>query len=162
MIRRRETGGDTKSTMSPFPVLFSPFPVLFRFPLFLTVMNTVPIVPSKEVDGFWHQHILDTRKYAEDCDTLFGFFLHHFPYFGMRGVQDEANLAAAFAETRRIYEATFGESFPVAQDAQAEECSSCGPSSCGGAGCVNAECGGDIAPGDIMAVSVRPSFAATQ
>src|SRR5438132_6353874 len=29
------------------------------------------VVPSKEIDKFWHYHILDTAKYAEDCDLLF-------------------------------------------------------------------------------------------
>src|SRR5260370_35484177 len=28
--------------------------------------------PSQEVDEFWHQHILDTRRYREDCYTAFG------------------------------------------------------------------------------------------
>src|ERR1700719_1228582 len=43
------------------------------------------IVPSKIVDQIWHQHILDTYAYHEDCERIFGFYLHHFPYFGMRG-----------------------------------------------------------------------------
>lgn len=35
--------------------------------------------PSQEVDDFWHQHILDTRKYGEDCDRVFGHYIHHTP-----------------------------------------------------------------------------------
>lgn len=35
--------------------------------------------PSQDVDKFWHHHILDTAKYAQDCKDLFGFFLHHRP-----------------------------------------------------------------------------------
>jgi hypothetical protein len=46
------------------------------------------IAPSKDVDKFWHGHILDTMKYAEDCHNVFGFFLHHFPYLGMRDEED--------------------------------------------------------------------------
>jgi hypothetical protein len=38
--------------------------------------------PTKEVDFFWHQHILDTRAYALDCANCFGFFLHHVPAYG--------------------------------------------------------------------------------
>src|SRR4051812_5332671 len=49
------------------------------------------LTPTKTVDKFWHAHILDTLKYAEDCQNVFGYFLHHFPYFGMRGEQDTAN-----------------------------------------------------------------------
>jgi len=48
----------------------------------------VSFVPSKLVDNFWHEHILDTKSYAEDCDTLFGTFIHHYPYFGIYGRND--------------------------------------------------------------------------
>ncbi len=49
---------------------------------FLALKRTYPekeIVPNRVVDIFWHQHILDTMKYAEDCENLFGYFVHHFP-----------------------------------------------------------------------------------
>jgi hypothetical protein len=35
--------------------------------------------PTPEIDEFWHHHILCTHKYAEDCDRVFGRFLHHSP-----------------------------------------------------------------------------------
>ena len=35
--------------------------------------------PSDDVDEFWHQHILDTRKYREDCENLFGRYIDHTP-----------------------------------------------------------------------------------
>jgi hypothetical protein len=38
------------------------------------------IVPNDIVDTVWHTHILDTAKYAEDCQLLFGKFMHHYPY----------------------------------------------------------------------------------
>jgi hypothetical protein len=78
---------------------------------FLTLLATHPeetVAPSKDVDKFWHGHILDTLKYAEDCDKMFGNFLHHFPYFGMRGAEDAANLARAAENTRRLYLEEFG------------------------------------------------------
>src|SRR6266853_109065 len=77
----------------------------------LTLLATHPeetLAPSKDVDKFWHGHILDTLKYAEDCDKVFGCFLHHFPYFGMRGAEDAANLAKAAENTRRLYRQEFG------------------------------------------------------
>src|SRR4051794_13094372 len=55
------------------------------------------VVPCKIVDEIWHQHILDTRAYADDCDAIFGHFLHHFPYFGMRGDGDAQALMDAYA-----------------------------------------------------------------
>ena len=78
---------------------------------FLTLLVKYPeetIAPSKDVDKFWHGHILDTLKYAEDCQKLFGNFLHHFPYFGMRGAEDAANLAAAAKNMKRLSEKEFG------------------------------------------------------
>src|SRR5881628_461329 len=58
------------------------------------------IAPSKDVDKFWHGHILDTMKYAEDCQNVFGYFLHHFPYFGMRGKDDAAPLRAGIWQNK--------------------------------------------------------------
>jgi hypothetical protein len=67
------------------------------------------IVPCKIVDEFWHQHILDTRAYHEDCDAIFGGYLHHFPYFGMRGDDDAKALQDAYGETLARYREAFGE-----------------------------------------------------
>lgn len=67
------------------------------------------IVPHKAIDRFWHTHILDTRKYYQDCQDTFGFILHHFPFFGMRDDEDFAHLEAAGEETRDMYLEVFGE-----------------------------------------------------
>lgn len=67
------------------------------------------IVPNKIMDKFWHYHILDTRVYHRDCNTVFGHYLHHFPYFGMRGEQDAIDLKNSFLETKERYLETFGE-----------------------------------------------------
>lgn len=66
------------------------------------------IAPSMNADKFWHGHILDTMKYAADCKNVFGYFLHHYPYFGMRGEEDAARLKAAGKAMRRLYEQEFG------------------------------------------------------
>lgn len=64
-------------------------------------------VPNAPIDAFWHQHILDTRAYAKDCQNVFGFFLHHFPYFGLGG--DKTELNNSFDNTNHLYEEMFGE-----------------------------------------------------
>jgi hypothetical protein len=46
------------------------------------------ILVSKDVDEFWHNHILHTLKYAEDCQKVFGNFLHHNPQPVARSVAD--------------------------------------------------------------------------
>ncbi len=80
-----------------------------RFLILIARHPAENIVPSRDVDKFWHGHILDTAKYAEDCGRTFGTFLHHFPYFGMRGEQDAAALAEAARATGALYEKEFGE-----------------------------------------------------
>jgi hypothetical protein len=47
------------------------------------------LAPTKEIDTFWHHHILDTQKYIEDCNAVLGYYLHHFPYSGIRSSTDE-------------------------------------------------------------------------
>lgn len=37
----------------------------------------ISLVPTEEIDVFWHEHILDTKKYMNDCDYVFGKYLHH-------------------------------------------------------------------------------------
>ena len=82
---------------------------------FLFLMKTFPTeqtAPSVDVDTFWHYHILDTMKYAADCEQAFGYFLHHYPYIGMEGGADDAEVHQAAGERMRaIYEETFGESY---------------------------------------------------
>ena len=82
-----------------------------RYKRYLTLVAKYPrepITPDKDVDKFWHAHILDTRKYIDDCERVFGFYLHHFPYFGLRGADDAAALAKAGERTRELYAAEFG------------------------------------------------------
>jgi hypothetical protein len=82
-----------------------------QYKRYLTLVAKYPreaIAPDREVDRFWHAHILDTRKYIDDCERVFGFYLHHFPYFGMRGTDDAAALATAGERTRELYAAEFG------------------------------------------------------
>lgn len=82
-------------------------------------------VPSNYVDDFWHLHILDTMKYEDDCSQFLGYFLHHFPYFGMRGKQDAKNLTTAWMETRALYEKRFGE-IPESLWPISNRCPNCG------------------------------------
>lgn len=72
----------------------------------------VSVVPNKLVDKFWHEHILDTKSYAEDCQKTFGYFLHHYPYFGIHDEKDQENLQSSFDLTVQLYESRYGK-YPV-------------------------------------------------
>lgn len=79
------------------------------------------ICPTGPIDEFWHAHILDTRAYEKDCNLLFGEYFHHFPYFGMRGPEDRANLEAAFQESHDLFVLHYGID-PTAGDMNARSC----------------------------------------
>ncbi len=57
---------------------------------------TYSIVPNKIMDTMWHYHILDTKAYHKDCERVFGHYMHHYPYFGLRGESDAIDLHNAF------------------------------------------------------------------
>jgi len=81
---------------------------------FLFLMKQFPneqTAPLVDVDTFWHYHILDTMKYAVDCDAVFGYFLHHFPYIGLRGEDDLEAHERLGHRMQELYEETFGESY---------------------------------------------------
>lgn len=78
---------------------------------FLFLMKKYPDAgasPTVDVDTFWHYHILDTMKYARDCEQVFGYFLHHYPYVGIGEGSDEGEHVHAGERMREIYEAEFG------------------------------------------------------
>jgi hypothetical protein len=91
---------------------------------------SLEIVPTKLIDEVWHQHILDTRAYAKDCEDMFGEFLHHYPYFGMRGEEDQANLQACFERTQVIWKDYFGVPIFETQAVRCEGHACHSPSSC--------------------------------
>ena len=63
------------------------------------------IVPwSQDMDDLWHEHILDTNRYAQDCQTIFGRFIHHDPNLAKGSTKQ----VAAFSETKRLYNEAFG------------------------------------------------------
>ncbi|WP_122388234.1 glycine-rich domain-containing protein, partial [Pseudomonas savastanoi] len=68
--------------------------------------NVLP--PLLEVDEIWHHHILDTRAYITDCEHIFGYYFHHYPYFGTRGEKDKKNLRIAFKLVQDLYKEEFG------------------------------------------------------
>ena len=85
-----------------------------RFLILMKLYPNEPTAPLEDVDTFWHYHILDTMKYAADCESVFGYFLHHFPYVGMRGEEDAADLVRIGNRMQELYEHTFKESYAAA------------------------------------------------
>jgi hypothetical protein len=69
-------------------------------------------------DLLWHQHIIDTQKYATDCQSILGRFLGHLPIYGKPSAQEKA----AYEATQALYLEAFG---AVPQDLRPLERASC-------------------------------------
>ena len=107
--------------------------MLATFSLTITPF-VLTIAPTAEVDAFWHAHILDTRKYFQDCATIANRYLHHFPYLGMLGEDDKLNLEKAGRERLRLLNSEFDLDSEICMelesvcsgDAGCKSCKSCG------------------------------------
>jgi hypothetical protein len=96
---------------------------------FLYLMKAFPHVqtaPLVDVDTFWHYHILNTMKYARDCEQAFGYFVHHDPSLGMEGENGMELQQQAGERMRELYESTFGDSYVRAAEVSAAWCTGTG------------------------------------
>jgi hypothetical protein len=81
-------------------------------------------VPSIELDTFWHNHILYSKKYFEDCTNLFGKYLHHNPNFD----ENQNTLNQVFNKTKRYLKRHFKDINPnvnYKENLYMAVCSSC-------------------------------------
>lgn len=115
-----------------------------RYLAMIIVLPNEPLAPSHPIDDYWHAHILDTAAYARDCQLLAGKFIHHFPYFGIRGEDDAAALRAGFELTLALYRAIFEIDIPDVWFAAPQGLATkhplggprkCRPPICGGSSC---------------------------
>ncbi|HEY9614437.1 glycine-rich domain-containing protein [Allocoleopsis sp.] len=92
------------------------FCAIRRYKTFLFVSYLYPkisLVPTQDIDYLWHCHILHTRKYRQDCETIFGYFIDHEPNSELWGEANEPILDNAFAQTEALlsqFEGCFEES----------------------------------------------------
>jgi len=70
------------------------------------------LAPSSLVDVIWHSHILDTKRYMEDCNKIFGYYLHHNPSFDPNE-EEQTELVEKFNKMLSYYERLFGYSAPM-------------------------------------------------
>lgn len=72
------------------------------------------IIPTRAIDEAWHSHILYTREYTQDCQRIFGKYMHHNP-----ATDEEAEhniMDENYTLTLRLYEKHFQESYEHALD----------------------------------------------
>ena len=82
----------------------------YRRFLILNMENPeLKLAPTSLMDKAWHTHILDTRRYAEDCEAMFGRFLHHHPsYKGVESAERDEVLMRASERMASLYSERFG------------------------------------------------------
>lgn len=76
------------------------------------------LIPSEDVDIFWHEHILDTKKYMHDTNFIFGSYLHHHPslkknedifFISEDGQKKSEKSLVLFEKTQSLYLNEFGQ-----------------------------------------------------
>lgn len=110
----------------------------WKYKMFLKLILLYPkekIVPDKEVDTFWHYHILDTKDYIRVTNKIFGYYVHHNPYFGLNGNSSE--LSISFKKTIELYKKHFGTSYVTASMSSCTDGDDSGDSSTCSSRCSN-------------------------
>lgn len=81
--------------------------VEFKRFIALSVLHGKPMgMISPRVDEIWHTFILYTRNYAQFCEDILGFYLHHTPC----GPGDEVN-EEALARDCEVYRSSYQEAY---------------------------------------------------
>lgn len=68
------------------------------------------LVPTRQVDEFWHNHILHTQRYTRDCSAIFGHYLHHQP---AEPGDNPDNLIDAYLKTKQYYQEEFNKPLEI-------------------------------------------------
>ena len=97
----------------------------YRQFLYLIALNPgKSVVPwSKDMDDFWHCHILDTDKYTKDCQELFSKYVHHNPHLPIGSDKQ----VKTFNETKQMYRDAFKDKAKNKDDSSSAGCSTIMP-----------------------------------
>ena len=84
-----------------------------RYKKFLILEYICPnfeLVPTKEIDAVWHEHILvNTHQYIQDCYYLFGYLLHHRWTDSKKDIVENQKTKSAFITTKQLFMEIFAE-----------------------------------------------------
>ena len=86
---------------------------LRRYEMWLHLKQRHPkqrLAPTRDIDLFWHLHMLSPVAYHRDCMRLFGRLMDHDGGFG-KGTGELEVLQVVFAETAALWEADYGEPY---------------------------------------------------
>lgn len=84
-----------------------------RYKNFLLLILKYPKIhfsPTRDIDEVWHNHILFTREYHQDCMKIFGKYLHHSP-IKYTGTKEKQILQKAGERASELYFQEFHEQY---------------------------------------------------
>jgi hypothetical protein len=82
-----------------------------RYKNFLLLLLKYPdrvLAPALDIDEAWHHHILFTREYFNDCQAIFGGYLHHSP---SQHSEERQEMEEAQSRTSDLYIEAFNEPY---------------------------------------------------
>lgn len=101
---------------------------LDRYRRWLALKQRAPkakFAPTRDIDRFWHLHMLSPVAYYRDCMALFGRLLDHDGGFG-KGPGEAEQLRAVFERTADLWERAYDEPYRDdrvwMRDAQPTDC----------------------------------------
>jgi len=100
---------------------------LDRYEKFLRLAARYPdtrLAPCRDIDEFWHLHMLHPVAYARDCGRLFGALLDHDGGFG-KAPDEEPVLISVWTETARLFKLEYREEYREANDGAESGATNC-------------------------------------
>ncbi len=70
------------------------------------------LTPTCDIDEFWHNHILHTKRYIADCNALLGHYIHHQPS-DPGDIKESIIVKKQFQRTQELYAQEYGEVLQV-------------------------------------------------
>lgn len=73
--------------------------------------HQIKLIPTEDIDEFWHGHILDTKSYRKDTQEIFGKYLDHHPYGELDETGGVDHVVKSFHATMELYRQEFNEDY---------------------------------------------------
>jgi len=83
-----------------------------RFLWLLIKFPDQQLTPTRDIDEFWHNHILYTKQYVVDCNALLGRYIHHQPS-DPDDKKEMTLISDQFRKTQALYFQEYGEKLVV-------------------------------------------------
>jgi hypothetical protein len=82
----------------------------YKMYLFISSQYKEICAPHPSIDEVWHTHILFTQQYHQDCQSIFGRYMHHRPTEADPNIEtlSQEEKGKSYLNTRRLIVLNFG------------------------------------------------------